>query len=80
MTKKEILELKLEFKSGNMTMIDWFQISEGAKFFRISSGLKHANDITKSPFYYEDFAIGKNAEKQVLKKFNEWWLSLNYEK
>jgi len=33
MTKKHILKLRPQFKFGNMTMIDWFEINEGAGFF-----------------------------------------------
>jgi hypothetical protein len=82
MTRKQILKLRPEFKLGNnsMTMVDWFEISEGAGFFGIRSGLRHADGVTKSPFYYEDCIGGKNAEKICLKKFNEWWNSLNYNK
>jgi hypothetical protein len=80
LTRKQILKLRPEFKFGHMAMIDWFEISEGGSFFCIRSGLKHADGETKSPFHYEDCVGGKNAEKQALKKFNDWWTSLNYEK
>jgi hypothetical protein len=77
MTKTQILKLRPEFKFGGMTMIDWFEITEGAGFFCIRSGLRHADGETKSPYYYEDFIGGKNAKKEVLTKFNNWWDSLN---
>jgi len=76
MTRKQILKLRPEFKINNMIMIDWFEITEGGGLFSINSGLKHADGKTKSPYYYEDFTVGKNAEKQSLKKFNDWWDSL----
>ena len=78
MTKKQILKLRPEFKLGiGMTMIDWFEITEGAGFFCIRSGLRHADGETKSPYHYEDCVGGKNAEKIAIEKFNKWWASLN---
>lgn len=77
MTKKQILKLRPKFIIGNMTMIEWFEISEGASFFCIRSGLRHADSETKSPYYYEDCVGGKNAEKIAIEKFNKWWISLN---
>jgi hypothetical protein len=77
MTKEQILELRPEFKlSGGITMIDWFEIREGDIFFCISSGLRHADGVTKSPYYYEDCVVDKNAEKIAIEKFNKWWDSL----
>lgn len=76
MTRKQILKLRPEFKFGGITMIDWFEITEGAGFFTIRSGLRHADGETKSPYHYEDYASGKNAEKTILAKFNQWWDSL----
>jgi hypothetical protein len=76
-TKKQILELRPEFKFGLMTMIDWFNITEGAGFFCIKSGLNHADGETKSPFYYEDCVGGKFAKKEAMSNFNKWWNSLN---
>ena len=52
MTKKQILKLRPEFEYGGMTMVDWFEITEGAGFFCIRSGLRHADLETKSPFYF----------------------------
>ena len=78
MTKKQILKLRPEFKLGmGMTMIDWFEITEGASFFCIRSGLRHADGETKSPYHYEDCVGGKNPEKIAMEKFNMWWASLN---
>ena len=78
MTKKQILKLRPEFKLGwGMTMIDWFEITEGVGFFCIRSGLRHADGETKSPYHYEDCVGGKNAEKIAMEKFNNWWASLN---
>jgi len=77
MTKKQILKLRPVFIFGKMTMIDWFEITEGAGFFSIKSGLRHADGETKSPYHYEDCVGGKNAEKIVIEKFNKWWTSLN---
>ena len=73
-----VLKLRPEFKLGiGMTMIDWFEITEGAGFFCIRSGLRHADGQTKSPYHYEDCVGGKNAEKIAMEKFNKWWASLN---
>lgn len=77
MTKKEILKLRPKFKFDiGMTMIDWFEITEGAGFFCIRSGLRHADGETKSPYHYEDCVVGKNAKKTAMEKFNKWWVSL----
>lgn len=78
MTKAQILKLRPEFKfGGGMTMIDWFEITEGAGFFCIRSVLRHADGKTKSPYYYEDCMGGKKAKKEAMTKFNRWWDSLN---
>jgi len=77
LSKIEILKLRPNFKTGlGMTMIEWFEISEGGGFFCIKSGLRHADGETKSPYHYEDCLGGKNAEKIALDKFNIWWGSL----
>jgi len=78
LSKSKILKLRPEFKIGSgMTMIEWFEISQGGSFFCIKSGLRHADGETKSPYYYEDCIGGKNTEKIALDKFNLWWSSLN---
>ena len=74
MTKSQILKLRPQFKFGQMNMVDWFEINEGAGFFSIRSGLRHADGETKSPFYYEKSIGGKNAKKESLKDFNNWWI------
>ena len=79
MTKAQVLKLRPEFKfGGGMTMVDWFEITEGAGFFCIRSGLRHADGETKSPYYYEDCVGGNKAKKEAMTKFNSWWASLNY--
>lgn len=75
--RKEILALRPEFKFGNMTMIDWFEIHEGAGYCTINSGLKHADGFTKSPYDYIYFEGGENASENVIKHFNNWWEKLN---
>jgi hypothetical protein len=78
LSKNKILKLRPEFKIGSgMSMIEWFEITEGGSFFCIKSGLRHADGETKSPYHYEDCVGGKNAEKIALDKFNLWWCSLN---
>lgn len=74
MTRKQILKLRPEFKlNGGMTMIDWFEIHEGAGYCTIRSGLRHADGETKSPYHYEHGRGGKFASKLVIKHFTEWW-------
>ena len=81
MTAKEILKLRPEFEvGGGMRMIDRFEISQGASFYCIRSGLRHADGETKSPYHYEDCVGGKNAKKISLQKFTDWWNSLKIEK
>ncbi len=77
MTKKQILKLKPKFNFGGMTMIDWFEITEGTGFFCIRSGLRHADGETKSPYHYTNCVGGENVEKIALEEFNNWWTSLN---
>lgn len=77
MTKKQILELRPQFKFGGMSMIDWFEINEGAGFYSIRSGLNHADGETKSPYYFNYMLGGKNAEKKVRTEFTNWWKELN---
>lgn len=77
LTKKQILSLRPEFNFGTMTMIDWFEISKGAGFFCIRSGLRHADVESKSPYHYEDCIGGKNARKRSIEKFNIWWNLIN---
>lgn len=76
MTETEILNLRPKFKLGNITVIDWFVISKGASFYCIRSGLRHADGITKSPFYYENCIGGKNAKKRAIESFNTFWTNL----
>ena len=78
MTKKQILKLIPEFPFGQagMKMRDWFTITEGKNFCCISSGLRHADCVTKSPYFYEDHVVGKNATKEAIRKFSDWWESL----
>lgn len=77
MTKKQILKLRPQFKFGGMTIIDWFEITEGAGFFCIRSGLRHADGETRSPYHYENCIGGKHAKKESLLKFDVWFNSLN---
>jgi hypothetical protein len=58
-------------------MLDWFEINEGAGFFCIRSGLRHADGETRSPYRYEICIGGKNAKKESLSKFDTWFNSLN---
>jgi len=76
MTRKQILKLRPKFKFGGPPMVDWFEIREGAGFFSLRSGLNHADGVTKSPYYFEYSVGGKNAEKKVMERFNNWWNSL----
>jgi hypothetical protein len=78
MTKTQVLKLRPEFSvCGGMRMVDWFEVTEGEMFFCIHSGLRHADGETKSPYHYDDCAVGKNSKKQCLVKFSEWWNNIN---
>ena len=79
MTKNQILKLRPEFKlfEDGWLLHDWFEISEGAGYFCIKSGLRHADGEIKSPFHYEECIGGKNAKKIALENFSRWWDSLN---
>lgn len=77
MTRDEILQLKPNFEFEGVDMVDWFCIKEGDNTFSITSGLKHADGETKSPYYYNDYVIGENASEIALNNFNKWWYSFN---
>lgn len=77
LTKSKIIKLNPTFKFNGFTTVDWFEISEGAGFFCIRNGLRHADGETKSPYHYEECIGGKNAKKIALENFNKWWDSLN---
>ena len=77
MTKKQLLKLRLEFRFGHYTMVEWFEITQGPEIHcRINSGLRNADGETKSPYHYDETIIGKNSEKLALQKFNDWFVSL----
>lgn len=76
-TRRQILKLRPEFKFGNTVVIDWFEITEGASFFCIRSGLRHADGETKSPYHYEDCVGGENTKKIAMERFDKWWAALN---
>ena len=77
LTLEDIRNLKLDFDFNGMTMVDWFKVTNGQGFCCISSGLRHADGETKSPYYYEDCIGGEKAEKRVLGKFNKWFGELD---
>lgn len=80
LTFKKIQKLRPTFKFGGITMVEWFEITQTGSFCCIRSGLRHADGITKSPYHYEECTVGKKADKEALKKFTEWWLSLKQNK
>lgn len=73
MTVKQILKLRPEFKIGNMTMRDYFLVTQGESFCSIRSGLFHTDEKIKSPFLYERTIIGKKSLKESIDKFEEWY-------
>jgi hypothetical protein len=71
---EEIKNLKPEFElPGKMVMRDWFEVTKGDGYCVIRSGLRHADGITKSPYYYEHFVGGEDALAKCIKHFEEWW-------
>ena len=76
LTEAKILKLRPEFKFGNCSMIEWFEVSKGASFYSIRSGLNHADGESKSPYYFSCCLGGKDAKKKTLKLFNDWWSKL----
>jgi len=81
MTFSEIKKLRPTFKLfGGMEMVEWFEVTRRSGYCTIRSGLRHADGVTKSPFHYEDCQGGKDAAKQCLSRFNEWWTFLNCNK
>ncbi len=77
LTEAKILKLRPEFKFGGQSMIEWFEVSKGASFYSIRSGLNHADGESKSPYYFSCCLGGKNTKKKVLKLFNDWWNKLD---
>ena len=73
MTISQIIKLRPTFKFGQMTMVDWFEVTQGGGSCVIRSGFRHADGETKSPFHYDDFQGGNDALKNCLKRFNDWW-------
>lgn len=73
MKKKEIIKLRPEFDYYGKPMVEWFEIYEGYLWCTIKSGLNHADSETKSPYYYMDSQVGKDATKKCIKNFSEWW-------
>ena len=76
LTEAKILKLRPEFKFGNCSMIEWFEVSKGASFYSIRSGLNHADGESKSPYYFSCCLGGKGAKKKVLRLLNDWWSKL----
>ena len=76
LTEAKILKLRPEFKFGNCSMIEWFEVSKGVSFYSIRSGLNHADGESKSPYYFSCCLGGKGAKKKVLRLFNDWWSKL----
>ena len=80
MTESQILKLRPQFNfNGMLPLVDWFEIQRGTGYYTIKSGLNHADGETKSPYYYYDFAGGKNTKKLCLKRFEKWWIEINKE-
>ena len=61
---------------------EWFEVHLYKNGCLIKSGLRHADEETKSPFYYEKSFWGDGFEEQALKDFNEFLKSklLEYNK
>lgn len=76
LTEAKILKLRPEFKFWGQSMIEWFEISKGASFYSIRSGLNHADGESKSPYYFSCCIGGNGAKKKALKLFNDWWSKL----
>jgi len=76
-TIKDILKFKPEFRFGNMTMVEWYEVHlfYGDLYglqYTIRSGLKHADGKTKSPYFYDKTTYGKNSKKEAIKEFNKF--------
>ena len=69
----QIEKLKPEFKFGGITMVEWFETKQIGQFCFIRSGLRHADGETKSPFFYDEWISGEDAEKRSIEQFNIWW-------
>lgn len=74
MTENQVLKLRPEFSIGNgMSMIEWFEIHRGVSYYIIHSGLRHADGVTKSPYFYEKSFCGRSAKKEALEHFTQWY-------
>ena len=70
---QQIKNLRPTFKFGGMTMVEWFDVIDGNGYFSITSGLRHADGITKSPYEYSHFLCGKDSRKKCIEHFTKWW-------
>lgn len=75
MNKEEILKLRPTFKINGegIDIVEWYEIVEGGGFYSIRSGLRHADGVTKSPYFFECSIGGIGAEKRALKEFEDFY-------
>jgi hypothetical protein len=76
MTKEQILELRPRFDYNGMFMVDWFEIKYAGDAVYICNGLRHADPEIKSPYYYDEYFYGKDAEEKAIEHFYKWYNSL----
>lgn len=69
----QIEKLRPTFQFGDYEMVEWFTVTKSKGYCCISSGLRHADGVTKSPYQYEHFEVGKSADKKAIAHFNEFW-------
>lgn len=71
----QIEKLRPEFElGGGMRMVDWFKVEKRHRLVSITSGLRHADGKTLSPFHYDRLHFGAYATRDALREFNAWWL------
>jgi len=78
MTEKQILKLNPQFRFHGTLMVDYFIITQGHSFYCIQSGLRHAEESIKSPFFYEKCLGGKGTKKRSLELFTQWWETVKH--
>lgn len=70
---------KINFELPEYNILDWFEVHLYNTGCLIKSGLRHADGITKSPYFYEKSFFGKSYKKEALKDFNLFLNRINEE-
>lgn len=86
-TEEQIEALRPQFSFGGqiMFMVDWFKtdhcvINDKTIYYSIKSGLRHADGVTTSPYFYERTFFKEDAKEKALAHFSAWWVRIHKER